>query len=217
MSEKLWDKIFSEGAEFSKLNVIFLERLLERIRTLRNGRAPENVIDLGAGTGDAVVKFAQAGFLVQAVDFSNVALEKAKTLAKQYAVLDKIVFTEMDLANLTLEKIAYRPADVIFCKLAFAFIENKKDFLDAVKTIMSDDGIFVLITPVRYPHLTYDTADKPQIAVDYEEVQGQLKENFPFTEIFHHDYHGDKQDVVTFLARKLPGETSPGGNKIGKS
>ena len=38
--------------------------------------------------------------------------------------------------------------NVIFCKLVFAFINDKKDFLNKIKKSLSDNGILIIYTPV---------------------------------------------------------------------
>ncbi|MEK7506946.1 MAG: class I SAM-dependent methyltransferase [Patescibacteria group bacterium] len=202
MVKELWDKIFTEGKDFTHLNVVFLDQLLKKITKLRENRPAETLVDLGAGAGDAAVKFAQKGFRVQAVDWSEVALKQAEELAKRNEVSDKITFTQMSLEVITPAKIIFNPADIILCKLTLAFVENKDGFLASVKSLMSGSSIFVLITPVLYAGVTYTQEDKPHIAIDFNEVQDLLRKYFNRAEIFHHGYSGERQDVITFLAIK---------------
>ncbi|MEX1064197.1 MAG: class I SAM-dependent methyltransferase [Candidatus Paceibacterota bacterium] len=201
MSQENWDKIFSEGTDFSPLNLILLGKILERVS--RIGKTSiKNVVDLGVGTGDSAIKFAEAGFFVQGLDWSKVALEKAEDVANREGVREKVIFTEMDLNNIDTGKIVYNPADVVFTKLVFAFIDDKDKFLDTVKSFMSEDSVLVIMTPVIYKEISYDKEDKPGIAVEWKNVTELLKKKFDYVEEFNHDYFGDKGDLVTFLIKK---------------
>lgn len=71
----------------------------ELISLVKSGKIkPGRAIDLGCGTGDNAVYLAQNGFEVTGVDFSSVAVEKAKQKAKKAGV--KIDFLVDDLTNL---------------------------------------------------------------------------------------------------------------------
>lgn len=59
--------------------------------------APGCALDLAAGEGRNAVWLAEQGWQVQAVDFSDVALEKARQLAAARGVSDRIDFQEADL------------------------------------------------------------------------------------------------------------------------
>jgi SAM-dependent methyltransferase len=59
-------------------------------------------IDLGCGTGANVVELAARGFEVTGVDFSTVALAKARERARDAGVADRCRFLEVDLTAPTL-------------------------------------------------------------------------------------------------------------------
>ncbi|MEI6415690.1 MAG: class I SAM-dependent methyltransferase [Pseudomonadota bacterium] len=67
--------------------------LVEEVRNLAPGRA----LDLAAGEGRNAVWLAEQGWTVQAVDLSDVAVEKGKRLAAARGVSDKIEFRQADL------------------------------------------------------------------------------------------------------------------------
>lgn len=188
-----WDKIFSEGTTFSPLNEIFLSFLLEAIRK-HNGTTPKDIIDLGCGDGDALVRFAKHGFMVAGVDFSQVALEKARKKLEE-AGISGVELQLTDLDDIHIQN----KADIIFCKLTYAFVENKGKFLENVKSLMRDNSVFVLMTPVLHKGVEYVAEDKPGIAVDFEETKEILAKHFSKINIFHHNYLGVRVDVTTFL------------------
>lgn len=192
-----WDKIFFEkNPKYKPLNEIRLKELLKKIKSLIN-REPKTVVDLGCGTGDALVKFKKVGLDVTGVDFSKVALDKAKELLKEEHVYDVEVILD-DLDSLSVKK----EADIYFCKLVYAFLKDKERFLERVKDLMSDESVFILITPVLHKSIDYTKEDKPGIAVDFEEINKLLKEKFSKVEELYHDEFGDRGDTVTYLLLK---------------
>lgn len=67
--------------------------LLEEVANL----APGSALDLAAGEGRNAVWLAEQGWTVQAVDLSDVAVEKGKRLATARGVSDRIEFRQADL------------------------------------------------------------------------------------------------------------------------
>jgi SAM-dependent methyltransferase len=68
---------------------------------------PGSALDLAAGEGRNAVWFAERGWTVRAVDFSDVAIEKAKRLAAARNVADKIDFQVADLRGYEPESLHY--------------------------------------------------------------------------------------------------------------
>lgn len=191
-----WDKIFSEGVDFTPLNQVFLNNLLSFIKN-KIDSDPKTMIDLGCGTGDTLIKFSKKGLNVEGMDSSEVALEKAKeSLSKEG--IDGVKLSNVDLNNLVLDK----KYDLILCKLTYAFIDDKESFLEEVKKGMTHKSVFILITPVLHKGIEYLPEDKPGIAVDIEETNEILIRHFSNSEIFHHNYYRDKIDETTFVLMK---------------
>ncbi len=201
MSKENWDKIFSENREFSPLNEIFLGKLLSRIGETA-GKEFKTVIDLGAGTGDSAIKFANRGLLVQGLDWSETALTKATEAIKKLGLEERISLTQMDLENIDQEQIIYKPADILFSKLTYAFIKNRDKLLDNIKSLMSPESAFVLMTPTTYKGVNYGKNDKSEIAVDWDDTLKLLNAKFAKIEVFHHGYFGERGDLVTFITTK---------------
>ncbi|MDP3729448.1 MAG: class I SAM-dependent methyltransferase [bacterium] len=170
--------------------------LLDKIKEM-TGQSPKTVIALGCGTGDALVKFAEHKLKVLGIDSSEIAMEKAIVKLGDLKILDASV------QLVDLEKLGDRGVfDIVFCKLVYAFIEDKERFLKSIKSMMSTHSVFVLMTPVLYKGIVYGPKDKPGIAVDFDEAKDILTKEFGKLEIFAHDYFDDKGDLVTFLAQK---------------
>lgn len=188
-----WDTIFAEGTKFTPLNEVYLGRLLETIEK-QTGKTPKDIIDLGCGDGGALIQFARRGFKVTGIDFSEVGLAKAKEALEGAGISG----VELRLVNLDEMEIQDK-ADIIFCKLTYAFVEDKEKFLQAVKNLMREQSVFVLITPVLHKGVEYLKEDKPGIAVDYEETHQLLKKHFARVDVFHSNYFGERNEATTFL------------------
>jgi SAM-dependent methyltransferase len=70
-------------------------------------------IDLGCGTGANVVELAARGFDATGVDFSTVALGKARERAREAGVEDRCRFLEVDLTALALPDEVGGPFDLL--------------------------------------------------------------------------------------------------------
>ncbi len=70
-------------------------------------------IDLGCGTGANVVELARRGFDATGVDFSPVALDKARVRAREAGVADRCRFLEVDLTAATLPSAVGGPYDLL--------------------------------------------------------------------------------------------------------
>ncbi len=168
-----WDESFKAGRDYNPINQILLDSVLFSIHNDK-----KTAIDLGCGTGDAVIKLAKRGMSVTGVDWSPDALEKAKTRAVESAV-----------------------QDLVLCKLVVAFVSDKKAFLEAAKNLLNKQGYLVLQTPVLHDNVEYGPEDKPGIAVKYNEFKELLSEVFESVNEFDHSYYGDKGDLVTFILK----------------
>ncbi|MCF6276568.1 MAG: class I SAM-dependent methyltransferase [Candidatus Magasanikbacteria bacterium] len=189
-----WNKLYSEGAKYRPINEEFLNKLLLEINK-KTGESPKTLIDLGCGPGDSLISFIKKGFSVVGIDFSKVALEKAKQNLDKLGLKAELI--QMDLENLNI----YKKADVIFCKLVLAFIKNKSKFLKIVKKMMNENSSFVLITPVLYKNIEYTKKDKPGIAIYFKELDELLNNVFTSINIINKESFGDNGEILTFLLK----------------
>ena len=203
MNKNDWNKIFYEGREFSSLNEILLDKIIDRAKNHRKmaGITTEihTVVDLGAGTGESVLKFAKRGFKVTGIDWSSVALAKLHELSEKIGLTDLVQATEGDLNNLDTESLLKLNADIIFCKLTIAFVDNKKKFIKNISDSMRPGAVFILMTPVLHSDIQYSDSDKPAIAVNYDELTSLLNESFDISETYHHDYFSEHGDLTTYI------------------
>ena len=106
-----------------------IPELERRLHTLPNGRA----LDVATGTGRNAVALAEGGYDVDAVDVSDVALERARQRATDRGV--DVNWIRADLADVDLETDAYDVIAVGF----FAALEH----LPALKEALAPGGVLI--------------------------------------------------------------------------
>ena len=150
MNKERWDSIHKSNREFAPLNNIFLDLILRYFFSSGEVSA-KKVIDIGGGgTGVDALKFLKRGFHVEIVDWSLVGLEMAKKEISEAGFDEEVVYTEMDIDELDITKFSNVPADIVLCKLTYAFIKDKEKFLKKIKGILTANNVFILITPVLH-------------------------------------------------------------------
>ena len=140
--------------------------LVEEVAELAPGRA----LDLGAGEGRNAVWLAERGWRVTAVDFSEVALEKARRIAAERGVGIETVH-----ADLT----AYRPEPAAFDLVLLLYLHLPRPdmvrVVDRASRAVAPGGTFLLIghdrTNLEHGH---GGPRDPQLLYDAEEIAGLL-------------------------------------------
>jgi len=103
LGRRVYDLMYRVGAPWEGADRAELRRLVADGRcapeTLRRpGAAAARAIDLGCGAGGVTIELAEAGFDVTGVDFSAVALRKARAAAERRGLgADRIRFVAGDL------------------------------------------------------------------------------------------------------------------------
>ena len=112
------------------------EMLVEHIKDLKPGRA----LDLGCGSGGNAIWLADRGWQVTAVDFSEVAIEKAKARAA-----DRGVEVEFVVSDVT----AYRPAglyDLITSFYIQLWPDQRTGMLSAAAEALAPGGSLLFVS-----------------------------------------------------------------------
>lgn len=100
---------------------------------------PGKMIDLAGGEGRNTVFFAERGWQVENIDFSEVALKKCRELAEQRGVLDKVTTT---LADATEFHSMLAPVDLgVIAYLQIPMPELEKAIVKLIDSIRSG-GVF---------------------------------------------------------------------------
>ena len=169
-TQEKWNQIFNTNPKYKPLNEIFLSKILEKI-TRDINPSPKKVVDIGCGTSESVMQFAKRGFLVEGIDYSEVALKKLQER------IDSVHISGIKLIQGDLNDCAFhQDADIIFCHFVYAFIKKKDAFLQNIQKSMKENSVFILTTPVTHAGVSYTVNDKANIAVDYEETKEKLND-----------------------------------------
>lgn len=161
---------------------------------------PKTVLDIACGTGDLLVKLARRGLAVTGTDISSVALSKAQqtlTEASANAVLIKADFNKKEFAG-KFDRIF----DLVIIRLSLAFVDDRDIFFEAVKTILSNRGAFIVSTPILLPQHNYD-ARQSRISINELELETVLRRHFSFVSVLIPDeLTRPEWPLRTYLCRK---------------
>lgn len=172
-----WEDLYKNGRDFRLINKFLLEKIL----FVRSGKA----LDIGCGTGQLASLLVERGFDVYGVDLSENAIEQASKRTKgRFEVRD----IEKDFPE--------GKFDLISCKLVFAFIQNKQIFFQNVAEHLSDDGQFLLITPIAVEGEIYDDHYRA-ISVAQVELKNDVFQGVST----HYDYDSENE-LVAYISYK---------------
>lgn len=176
MDEKrrVWDDMYrlkeETGSEYWQIDESDLERMLELFPGAKTS------LDLACGSGQLSFQLAHKGLSVTGTDFSGEAVRQAnkkKGEISEQLPEDKLpVFEVMDDMDWFVPEGRY---DVVFLKLAFAFVRGKDVFLERMKPVIRQG--LVIITPVLEPGKEYSDREK-DYSVPAEEMDDLLQQHF---------------------------------------
>ncbi|MFD8143951.1 class I SAM-dependent methyltransferase [Streptomyces sp. NPDC059708] len=153
-----WHRHYADGRGFRPLGDV------ERALLAEHAPAPEpggRALDVGCGTGELAVHLASLGYAVDAVDYADSALERARARNAEGVRWLRLDVERDDPA-------ALHPAgyDLITLRLAYAFLRDRDRVLSCLGERLRTGGALVVITPTadRTP------ADRRDIALDEDEI-----------------------------------------------
>lgn len=198
MSKDFWNNRYSE-TEFvygTEPN-LFLKELMEKL-------TPGTALFLGEGEGRNAVYAASKGWIVDAVDFSNKAKEKALKLAKAKSV--KINYFLSDLTEFRYPENYYDAVGLFFVHLP---IDIRKIVHEHIISSLKIGGIVILEAFNKLQinnnsggpkdiNLLYDEKD---ILESFRNLEIVIIENAS-TELNEGNYHKGKADVIRFIGKK---------------
>lgn len=127
---------------YSTKSLIWGAKPNQRLADEVNGLAPGRALDLGAGEGRNALWLAESGWKVEAVELSDVAVEKARQLAIGRGVSDNVEFTVADLRNYKPGRMVYDLVVIMYLHLIWPDI---KGILVGAAKAVAPGGTFLLI------------------------------------------------------------------------
>ncbi len=175
--------------------------------TLRliEGKAPGQVLDIGAGEGADSIRFALRGYSVTAVEISKVGAEKIVMFAEQAGVTVHVEAVDI---------LAYEPSgefDVVICNGVLQYIEDKRFVIELMQNATRRGGINVIslwsnYTPVPECHKrvpVYCDDENGDVVESYEKWHTKfIYFERDKSEESHSDMPPHSHSHIKFIARK---------------
>ncbi|MFF6786860.1 methyltransferase, FxLD system [Streptomyces sp. NPDC012510] len=156
--QKEWDEHYAGGQDFRQLGESEQRLLAEHVAAPgEDGRA----LDLGCGLGDLAAHLASMGYTVDAVDWSESALARARGSHDS-----GVRWLRLDIEEGDLEPLHEDGYDLITLRLMYAFLSDRSRVMHELSRRLREGGAIVVITPLA----ANTPADRQDIALDEEEI-----------------------------------------------
>ena len=154
-----WDEIYKKGSTPWRDSAdLELEKVLENTNIFSG-----NALDLGCGTGERAKFLFDKEFVVEALDFSNEALEIAHKLSFGP---DYVYY---DLEHLDQYNFKHKNYDLILDVKVLAFIKDKNKYLQTISSKLT--GCFFL-------QVFIELEDRPELVLDKDQLENLLQKYF---------------------------------------
>lgn len=154
-----WDDSYDADFDYKQMK----DSVVEEYVKLATAAPQMRALDIGCGTGRMTRQLKSTGCIVTGIDPSQRAVAKAMSQDP-----------EIDYRVGGIETVEGEVFHVITCKLVYAFIEDKVEFLNRVHASLASGGVFILITPT----LDRDIFNKPKICVDRSQLLDEVSVDF---------------------------------------
>ncbi|MEU5136870.1 methyltransferase, FxLD system [Streptomyces californicus] len=168
--KQAWQDHYAEGKGFRQVGEV------ERSLLAAHTPAPDGggrALDVGCGTGELAVTLAGMGYTVDAVDYADAALKRARA---DHAAVKKVRWWCRDVEREPFPEAASdeEPGfDLITLRLCIAFISDRTALLRALGARLRAGGAIIVITPLAET----TPAERQSIALDEDEIE-LLSEGF---------------------------------------
>ncbi|MFJ4151925.1 methyltransferase, FxLD system [Streptomyces galbus] len=154
-----WEKHFSDGKNFRQVGEREREILAEHMSAPDGGRA----LDVGCGTGELAAYLASLGYTVDACDFTDSALARAR---EEHADVKGVRWLHLDIERDDPAPLHEDGYDLITLRLMYPFVQDRGRVLHALGERLRDGGALVVITPVAKT----TPEERRGIALDEDEI-----------------------------------------------
>ncbi|MFJ2841661.1 class I SAM-dependent methyltransferase [Streptomyces griseofuscus] len=136
-----WEQHFSDGRSFRQVG----ER--ERDLLAEHTPAPDGsgrALDVGCGTGELAAYLASLGYTVDACDFADSALARAR---EEHADVEGVRWLHLDIERDDPAPLHEDGYDLITLRLMYPFVQDRGRVLHGLGKRLRDGGALVVITP----------------------------------------------------------------------
>ncbi|MGW2832657.1 methyltransferase, FxLD system [Streptomyces sp. NPDC001286] len=155
-----WDQHYAQDRDFRRIGQSEKALLAEHVPAPANGRA----LDVGCGTGGLASYLSELGYLVDAVDFANSALARARV---EWADTVGVRWMCLDVAQDDAAELSDNGYDLITLRLVYPFLGDRQRAMGTLAGRLRPGGAIVVITPLA----AGTPADRRDIALDEDEIQ----------------------------------------------
>jgi len=131
-----WEKEYYSDRN-NKFYDLAIDRILKIIKIDKNSR----ILDAGCGNAAHSVRFAERGYNVLGIDFSDEALKLGESNARKNNLHKKIEFKKESLLSLSLTDELF---DVVFCWGVLMHINENETALSELSRVLKDGGYLIL-------------------------------------------------------------------------
>ncbi|MFJ8151229.1 methyltransferase, FxLD system [Streptomyces sp. NPDC094468] len=156
-----WQQHYADGKGFRELG--------ERERALLAEHAPVpdgggRALDVGCGTGSLAAYLSSLGYTVDAVDFADSALARARD---EHAGVERVHWICLDIERDDPAELHEDGYDLVAMRLMYPFLRDRSRVLHGLGERLRPGGTLVVITPV----VEHTPAERRDIALDEDEVR----------------------------------------------
>ncbi|OEV03772.1 methyltransferase [Streptomyces nanshensis] len=154
-----WSKRYDEGKGFRPLHEV------ERDLIARHAPAPEGgrALEVGCGTGELAAHLARVGYEVDALDFAEAALSRAR---KEHEGVEGVRWLCLDIEHDDPTDLHGEGYDLITMRLLFPFLGDRTRVMRALAARLRPGGVLLVITPLA----ASTPPERRRIALDEDEV-----------------------------------------------
>ncbi|SEM77199.1 methyltransferase, FxLD system [Streptacidiphilus jiangxiensis] len=155
-----WEQHYADGLGFRPLG------RAERELLARHAPAPESggrALDVGCGTGELAVHLAGAGYTVDAVDFTDSALSRAR---EEHRDVEGVRWLRLDIEREDPTPLREDGYDLITVRLVYPFLHDRQRVLHGLGERLRKGGAVVVITPL----FEHAPTERRAIALDDDEI-----------------------------------------------
>ncbi|MFE7448170.1 methyltransferase, FxLD system [Streptomyces griseus] len=155
-----WDQHYRNGKGWRQLGRREQELLAEHVPVPEGGG---RALDVGCGTGELAAHLARAGYTVDAVDFTDSALARAR---EEHAGIEGVRWLRLDIQRDDPAPLHAEGYDLITMRLVYPFVRDRRRIVHGLGERLRDGGALVIITPT----VENTPTERRDIALDENEL-----------------------------------------------